>query len=72
MSPRLKKLIGLFLMVFWLIAYAIFITGLAVRLLPGADWYVELIFYVITGFAWVLPMMPMIWWMNRGSGEAEP
>lgn len=65
MPPRWKKFVGLMAMLLWLAVYAILVTGAAIRLLPGAPWPLELGFYAVAGLAWALPLLPLIYWMNR-------
>ena len=65
MNPRLKKLIGTMIMVLFVVFYVLVIIGLAPRVLTGASKPVELIFYVVAGLAWVIPLMPLIRWMEK-------
>jgi hypothetical protein len=65
MTPRLKKLIGTVAMLIWLVVYALVATGVAVRILPHAEWYVSLLFYVLAGTLWAIPIGMMFPWMHR-------
>ncbi len=67
MKPRLKKLISTLLIVLvWLPVYALFVMGLAVHiLLPDTSWYVSLLFYVLAGTLWALPIGFALPWMHR-------
>jgi hypothetical protein len=66
MSRRTKTLIAALLIVFvWLPAYALFIAGLQWRILPGAPWYVALLFYAVAGTAWIIPIGLSLRWMYR-------
>lgn len=65
LPARLRKFIGLFVMLGWLFVYAIVALGLAARILPEAQWYGELAYYAVVGLAWILPLLPLIRWMNR-------
>ncbi len=65
MNPRLKKLIGALVMVLFVIVYALLIMALAPRLLTGASKMVEMAFYLVAGLAWVLPLLPLIRWMEK-------
>jgi membrane protein implicated in regulation of membrane protease activity len=65
MTPRLKKLIGTVAMLVWLAVYALVATGVAVRVLPHAEWYVSLLFYVLAGTLWAIPIGMMFPWMHR-------
>ena len=65
MTPRIKKLIGTIFMLFWLVIYALIATGIAVRVLPHAPWYVSLLFYACAGTLWIVPIGLMLPWMYR-------
>jgi len=65
MTPHTKKLIGTILMLVWLVIYALVVSALAVRILPHAAWYVSLLFYVIAGLFWIVPIGLALPWMYR-------
>src|SRR5262249_22002445 len=72
MSRRLKTLIATILIVFvWLPVYALFIMGLAVHILPGAAWYISLLFYALAGTFWIVPIGLSLPWMYREPAKAE-
>ena len=47
--------------------YALFIAGLARHVLPGAPWYVALLFYALAGTLWIVPIGLSLPWMYRES-----
>lgn len=63
MTPHTKKLIGTVLMLIWLVVYALVVMGLAVRILPHAAWYVNLLFYAAAGLLWMVPIGLALPWM---------
>jgi len=63
MTPHTKKLIGTLLILVWLVVYALAVTGLAVRILPHAAWYVSLTFYALSGLLWIVPIGFALPWM---------
>ncbi len=65
MSPHLKKLVGTIGLIFWLAVYAGLAAGTGVRLLPGASWYIALLFYALAGTLWIIPVGLMLPWMHR-------
>jgi hypothetical protein len=66
MSRRTKTLIAAIVIVFfWLPFYALFIAGLQWRVLPGAPWYVALLFYALAGTLWIVPIGFSLPWMYR-------
>ncbi|HEY1630957.1 MAG TPA: DUF2842 domain-containing protein [Rhizomicrobium sp.] len=65
MSPRTKKLIGTLVMLAWIPVYALIAMGIGVRVLPYAPWYVSLLYYMLAGTLWIIPIGLMLPWMNR-------
>lgn len=65
---RLRKLIGTVLLVAIVILYSLIAMALAVRILPGTAWWVQLAFFFVGGFVWILPSMLVIRWMVRPDG----
>lgn len=70
MTRRTKTLIATILIIFfWLPAYALFIAGLQWRVLPGASWYVMLLFYALAGTLWIVPIGMSLKWMYRDTSK---
>ena len=65
MPYRIKKLIGMLVLVALVIVYALVATAIASARLAESPWYVHLAFFAISGIFWVLPAMAVIWWMER-------
>lgn len=65
LSASAKKLIGTILMLVWLVIYAFLATGVGVRVLPGAAWYIELLYYALAGTLWIIPVGLLLPWMYR-------
>jgi hypothetical protein len=63
MNPRLRKLIGLFGILAFLVIYMGGVARLA-GFVPqhGA---LQLTFYALAGICWGIPVLPIISWMNR-------
>ena len=65
MSQRLRKLLGAFAMIAFVVVYARFAMALAeARPLQEAPGVVRSIAYVVLGLAWIVPLMPLIRWME--------
>ena len=45
--------------------YSLFIMGLARHVLPGAPWYLALLFYALAGTLWIVPIGLSLPWMYR-------
>lgn len=63
MPPRMKKLIGLFVLPAGLVLYA----GAAVTLADQMPkfWLAQLCYFVVAGVGWALPAIPFIRWMEK-------
>lgn len=72
MSQRLRKLVGSIVLVVFVIAYALVVMVVAAAWLQGASGLVQLVFFLVTGLAWVIPAGLLIRWMQRPrSGETS-
>jgi len=65
LTPHTKKLVGAIVMLIWLPVYALAAAAVAVHVLPGANWLVELLYYVVAGTLWIVPIGLMLPWMHR-------
>jgi hypothetical protein len=67
MTPRMRKLVGGFGMLAFVLFYALVAMALAdSRPVSQAPELIRSAIYIALGLAWVLPMMPLIVWMERG------
>jgi len=67
MNPRLRKAVGALAMLTFVVLYAFVAMALAdSRPVNEAPALVRMFIYMVLGLAWVLPMMPLILWMERG------
>lgn len=65
MSPRFKKLIGAVAIIVFLAIYALGAMALAQPVLRDAGPLMSLAFYAVAGLAWVIPILPLVAWMER-------
>ena len=71
MSPRFRKFLGAFVMIAFVLVYALVAMALAdSRPMHEAPGFVQTVLYVVLGLAWVLPLMPLIRWMEGGRRRA--
>jgi hypothetical protein len=67
MNLRTRKLVGGVAMLAFVLLYALVAMSLAdSRPVNAAPELVRSGIYIVLGLAWVLPMMPLIVWMERG------
>ena len=65
LTPHTKKLIGAIVTLIWLPVYALLAAGVAVHVLPQANWLIELLYYTVAGTLWIVPIGLMLPWMHR-------
>ena len=68
---RLRKLIGLLLLVPFLLTYLLIAMAVGAEFINSRGFLVELVFYVVAGLAWVLPAGLLVTWMQRPDRKAE-
>ena len=62
---RVRKLIGLVLLLVLVIFYSLLVMTVAVTTSVPDNAVVEFFYYLITGIAWVVPAAGIIYWMQR-------
>ena len=66
MRKSQRKFVGSVVMLAFVLVYALIAMVLAqapaVRHAPG---YLQFLYYAVLGLVWVLPLMPLIRWMER-------
>ncbi len=65
MPVRLRKFIGMLLLVSMVIVYVFFVAVIAVYRLADANGMVQFIYFAITGLLWVPPAMLIVKWMEK-------
>lgn len=63
MNPRIKKLFGGVGILVFLAVYIALAVVLA-EFIP-AFWLAKLVYFVVVGMAWGVPIIPFITWMNK-------
>lgn len=67
MRRRSRKLVGTALILAFICVYALVAMALAqARALQEASKLVQGVSYALIGIAWILPVMPLIKWMEGG------
>lgn len=69
MPVRVRKFIGVFLMLILVALYAILAVTIASYQLAESAWYIHLAYFCFSGILWVLPAMWLIKWME---GPSKP
>ena len=70
MPVRLRKFIGMLLIVALVVVYALVATTIASALLGASPWYIHLLYFFLTGLLWIVPAMFIIRWMEKPAKKA--
>ncbi|GAK44099.1 conserved protein [Tepidicaulis marinus] len=62
---RLRKLIGTFLLMAWIIAYTVLAVTLGTASFFPQHVAVQLVYYVVAGIAWIFPVRYLLAWMQK-------
>jgi predicted membrane channel-forming protein YqfA (hemolysin III family) len=63
--PSWRKPAGILLILLLIALWAALVATLA-GLLPPLPWPVEALFYLAAGIAWILPLKPLLRWIEAG------
>lgn len=69
MTRRIRKLVGAFAMLVFVCVYALAVMALAQGRLQDTSKLVQGLFYLVAGLGWILPLMPLIRWMEKPDPE---
>jgi hypothetical protein len=69
MQPSYRKLVGTGLIVLVIALWAAFVASLA-RVVGGWPVLVQAPYYLVMGLAWIIPLKPLVRWMQTGSFRA--
>jgi Protein of unknown function (DUF2842) len=65
MDPSWRKPFGIFLMLALIIAWTAIVVG-AAGVIMQLHWALQAIIYAILGIGWILPLGPLLRWMETG------
>lgn len=65
MPRRLRTLLGTVAILTFVVVYALVAMALAESRVVDAPKLVQTLVYVVLGIAWIVPLMPLIKWMER-------
>ena len=63
--PSWRKPAGI-LLILLLVAVWAFLVVTAFEWLPTLPWPLKALFFIAAGIAWILPLKPLLRWMERG------
>lgn len=65
MRPALKRLLGSFLLVIFILGYCIAVATLAGPVIAEQHWAVQILFFMFAGVIWAPVVKPLMLWMRR-------
>ena len=69
MEPSPRKLFGVTLILMLIVVWATFVASMA-RIVGGWPVLVQAPFYLVMGLAWIIPLRPVVRWIQTGSFRA--
>jgi ammonia channel protein AmtB len=72
MRKRQRKLIGAIVMMIFVCVYALVTMALVQGRITEASTAVQTIVYAALGLFWIIPLLPLIKWMERPDPDEEP
>ncbi|WP_114228980.1 MULTISPECIES: DUF2842 domain-containing protein [Sphingomonas] len=70
LEPRPRPTIGVFMIMAVIAVWALLVASLA-DVVGRWPVLVQLLFYIVTGFIWVLPLRPIMRWSETGRWRAD-
>ena len=70
-QPSARKLVGIGLILLLIVIWAAFVASLA-RIVGAWPILVQAAFYLVMGIAWILPLKPLVRWIQTGSFRQGP
>ncbi len=64
-EPSWRKPAGVGLILLLIAVWAVIVVS-ASALIQGLPWPVHVLYYLIAGIVWILPLKPLLRWMEKG------
>jgi hypothetical protein len=64
-EPTWRQPAGIALILLLIAAWSVAVVS-ASALLAGMHWTVEIVYYLVAGTVWILPLRPLLRWMETG------
>ena len=68
-KPTWRKPAGIVLILLLIAVWSVLVVTVADRI-AGAAWPLEALFFLVAGIAWILPLKPLLRWMETGRFRA--
>ena len=70
-EPSSRKLVGIGLILLLIALWATFVASLA-QVVGQWPILVQAVFYLVMGIAWIIPLKPLVRWIQTGSFRDNP
>ena len=71
MNPTWRKPAGIFLILALIVVWSVLVVTVA-DLIVDAPWPLKALFFLVAGIVWILPLKPLLRWMETGSFRVAP
>jgi predicted membrane channel-forming protein YqfA (hemolysin III family) len=65
LEPTWRQPFGIFLILAWVVGWCVIVASLG-ALIVHAPWWTLVPYYVAAGLIWILPLKPLLRWMETG------
>ena len=65
LEPSWRLPFGILVILLWIAAWAVIVVS-AAPLIAGAPRWTHALYYLVAGLVWVLPLRPLLRWMETG------
>jgi len=65
LEPTWRQPFGIFLILAWIIGWSVLVASVG-GLIAFAPWWALAPYYVTAGLVWILPLKPLLRWMETG------
>lgn len=66
MTPSWRKPAGMFIILALILVWVVLIASFS-GIIGGWHWAAQLIVYVVAGIVWIVPLKPLLRWMETGA-----
>lgn len=69
LEPTWRQPFGIALILLWIALWCVAVAS-ASSLIAGLHWAVHALYYLIAGIVWIVPLKPLLRWMETGRWRA--
>ena len=67
-EPSWRQPFGILLILLLIAGWAVLVAS-AAALIADAPWWLHAIYYLVAGIVWILPLKPLLKWMETGQSR---